>query len=328
MKIDIKYTGKILNLPASVAEFAPDASREELIVIIGLFSCAEYFDAFDKYIDIFAEKVGVGVERIMKALSFWADKGVISLEGGLDIGIGTSSRAFPTYTGEQIKKFTEKNESVRSLFFASQRVLGKEFNTSDHNQIIFLKEFYHFSDNYIILLLSFCKELEKTSWASIKSTAKYLYEEGIDTFAELQKHLAGRQDKDSLEYKLRELFDIGKRDFKRTEKEIFDKWIRDCVDFDLIRHAYDLMIKAIGDGQKSSLKYCARTVENWLRAGITTAGEAKRKYPIQAREMSFEVDDFFEAALSRSYGAGGSVSGGNINGNINNVENTKKGDKK
>ena len=150
MKINIKYTGKILNLPASVAEFAPDASREELIVIIGLFSCTEYFDAFDKYIDIFAEKVGVGVERIMKALSFWADKGVISLEGGLDIGIGTSSRAFPTYTGEQIKKFTEKNESVRSLFFASQRVLGKEFNTSDHNQIIFLKEFYHFSDNYII----------------------------------------------------------------------------------------------------------------------------------------------------------------------------------
>ena len=119
MKIDIKYTGKILNLPASVAEFAPDASREELIVIIGLFSCTEYFDAFDKYIDIFAEKVGIGVERIMKALSFWADKGVISLEGGLDIGIGTSSRAFPTYTGEQIKKFTEKNGYDANFFAMS-----------------------------------------------------------------------------------------------------------------------------------------------------------------------------------------------------------------
>ena len=54
MEINVKWTGKILNLPASVSDFAPDASREELIVIIGLFSCAEYFDAFDKYIDIFS----------------------------------------------------------------------------------------------------------------------------------------------------------------------------------------------------------------------------------------------------------------------------------
>lgn len=325
MEINVKWTGKILNLPASVSDFAPDASREELIVIIGLFSCAEYFDAFDKYIDIFSEKIGIGVERVMSALSFWADKGVISISGGLDIGIGSSSRAIPTYTGEQIKKFTEKNESIRSLFFASQKVLGKEFNTSDHNQIIFLKDFYHFSDNYILLLLSFCKEMESTSWASIKSTAKRLYEEGIDTFTELQKHLAGRQDKDSLEYKIRELFDIGKREFTGAEKPCFEKWIKDNIDFELIRHAYDLMINAIGSGQKSSAKYCYRTIENWLRAGITTASEAKKKYPIQKREMSFDVDDFFEAALSRSYGKNGGV--GNIS-NINNEENRKKGDKK
>ena len=81
MKIDIKYSGKILNLPSSVAEIAPDASREELLVIIELFSCVEYLGAFDKYVEIFSEKIGIGIERVKRALDFWAEKGVIALDG-------------------------------------------------------------------------------------------------------------------------------------------------------------------------------------------------------------------------------------------------------
>lgn len=325
MKIDIKYTGKILNLPASVAEFAPDASREELIVIIGLFSCTEYFDTFDKYIDIFAEKVGIGVERIMKALSFWADKGVISLEGELPADIAFS-RIDNILTGDQIKKFVENNESIRSLFFASQKILAREFNSYDHEQIIKIKEFYRFSDNYILLLLSFCKDIEKTSWASIKSTAKYFYEEGIDTFNELQKHLANRHDKNSLEFKIRELFDIGMREFTKSEKHFFDKWIKDNIDFELIQHAYNLMISNTKNGQNSSLKYCWRTVENWLRAGINTASEVKKKFPIIKQESTYDVDDFFEAALARSYEKISATNSNIINSN--NEGNGKKGDKK
>ena len=134
MEINVKWTGKILNLPASVSDFAPDASREELIVIIGLFSCAEYFDAFDKYIDVFSEKIGIGVERVMSALSFWADKGVISLEGELPADIAFS-RIDNILTGDQIKKFVENNESIRSLFFASQKILAREFNLN--NTVLF-----------------------------------------------------------------------------------------------------------------------------------------------------------------------------------------------
>ena len=109
MKIDVKYFGKIINLPASVAEIAPDASREELVVIIGLFSSFEYLNAFDKYIEVFSERIGIGIDRVKRALSFWADKGVISIEGAIeDTHIISASTGVPTYTGAQIAKFVEK----------------------------------------------------------------------------------------------------------------------------------------------------------------------------------------------------------------------------
>lgn len=302
MKIDVKYSSKIINLPASVAEFAPDASREELVVIIGLFSSFEYLGAFDKYIEVFSEKIGIGVERVKKALYFWADKGVISIEGAIDdTHISSASSSVPTYTGAQIAKFVEKNEDIRSLFLACQAILGKDFNTADHNNIIYLKDYYRFTNEYIMLLLACCVEIGKTNWAYIRKLSHSLYEDGIDTYTELEAHFENRRNKETLEYKIRELFGFGKRELSKKEMEKIGRWICDELDIDFIRLAYEITVDKTG---KASLAYCAKIIENWLSNGIKTASDAKRHEmdrSSRAGESSFDTDDFFEAALRRSY---------------------------
>ncbi len=303
MKINVKYSGKIINLPSGVAEFAPEASREELAVIISLFSDIEVLSDFDKYISVFSEKLGIGIERIQRALKFWAEKGVIEIEGMDESKMISSSNSIPTYTGAQIAKFIEKNEDIRSLFIACQAILGKDFNTSDHNHIIFLRDFYHFGDQFILLLLAHCKDLDKANWAYIKKTAQNLYDEGIDTYTALEAHFADRKDKSTLEYKIRELFGIGRRELSKTEKEKVDKWISQNLDIEFIRLAYNLTIDKTG---KPSLAYCAKIVENWLCNGIRTAKDAEAlENGKTAHESSFDTNDFFEAALQRSYKKGG-----------------------
>ena len=47
MKIEIKYSGSILNLPAKVVDLASRASENELRVILGIFGFLPYFDSFD-----------------------------------------------------------------------------------------------------------------------------------------------------------------------------------------------------------------------------------------------------------------------------------------
>lgn len=303
MKINVKYSGKIINLPSGVAEFAPEASREELAVIIALFSDIEVLSDFDKYISVFSERLGIGIERIQKALKFWAEKGVIEIEGMDESKMISSSNSMPTYTGAQIANFIEKNEDIRSLFIACQAILGKDFNTSDHNHIIFLRDFYRFGDQFILLLLAHCNGLDKANWAYIKKTAQALYDEGIDTYSALEAHFADRKNKSTLEYKIRELFGIGRRELSKTEKEKIDKWISQKLDIEFIRLAYDLTVDKTG---KPSLAYCAKIVENWLCNGIRTVKDAKMLDGARVGgESSFETNDFFEAALQRSYKKGG-----------------------
>ncbi|MBO5374103.1 MAG: DnaD domain protein, partial [Clostridia bacterium] len=269
MKIEVKYSGKIINLPSSVAKFMAEASREDLSVIIGIYACQDMLGAFDKYITKFSESIGVGAEKVQKSLDFWAKRGVISIEGEISsTHITSASSSVPTYSGDQIAKFVEKNEDIRSLFLACQAILGKDFGTHDFNNVIYLKDTFRFSNEYIMLLLAHCKDLDKASWAYIRKTAQNLYDEGIDTYIRLEAHFADRKNKNSLEYKIRELFGIGKRELSKTERDKIERWLELELDIELIRIAYDITIDKTG---KLSLAYCAKIIENWLSCGIKTA---------------------------------------------------------
>ena len=303
MKIEVKYSGKIINMPSLVAEHMAEASHDDLCVIIGIYACQEMLDAFDKYIVKFSESIGIGIDRIQKSLAFWAKVGAISVEGSYEgsAPMASASSTVPTYTGTQIAKFVEKNGDIRSLFMACQAVLGKEFGTHDHNNVIYLRDNFHFSDEYILLLLAHCKDVEKTAWAYIRKTAQCLYDEGIDTYTRLEAHFADRKNKNSLEYKLRDLFGIGRRELSRKEKEHFEKWIELALEIELVKFAYDITVDKTG---KASIPYCAKVIDNWLSSGIKTykdafTSEEETKKGISS--SSFDTNDFFEAALKRSY---------------------------
>ena len=303
MKIEIKYSGKIINLPFSVAQASLDASKEDLCVIINLFTYPDYLSSFDKFINDFSEKIGIGVDKIIKSLRYWEKQGVIFIDGEIPQyeEISSASASVPTYTGAQIAKFVEKNDDIGSLFYTCQAILGKDFNSHDHNNEILLKSYYKFSNEYIMLLLAHCKELDKANWAYIRKTAKALYDEGIDTYKSLEAHFSDRKNKSTLEYKIRNLFGIGTREFSKSEKEKIDKWTSANISIDFIKKAYDITVDKTG---KISVAYCAKIIENWLSCGIKTVEDvenSEKERISKAQASSFETNDFFEAALRRSY---------------------------
>ncbi len=305
MKIEIKYTGSIINLPSRVADLAPTVSKEDLQVIICLFNYMEYFADFDACIPQIAERLVVSCEDVKNSLSFWAKAGVIAIDGieQIDANMVTQSKGniTPTYTGTQIEAYMAKNKRTAELFKECQSVLGKSFNTHDFNNVINLKQYYKFSSAYILLLLAHCADIGKTNWAYIRKLASEFYDNGIDTYKKLEKHFADRKNEKSLEYKIRKLFGIGEREFIKTERAVFDKWLENEISFDLIELAYEITIEKTG---KSSPRYASKIIENWISSGIKTVEEAKeaqQKYKSKQREETFDADDFFEAALKRSY---------------------------
>ena len=301
MKITINYTGGIVNLPAAVTEFTSSATKEDLCFIINLFACPQYLECFDSAIESFSKRTGLSESDILKSLAFWNKAEVIRVEGMKDYTpiISVSNRV-PSYSGAQIKKFMEENGKIASLFDACQNIMGKSFTPVDFNNIIYLKDYLRLSDDYIMLLIAHCVESEKGSWAYIRKTAKNLYEDGIYSYEELERHFADRKDKQSLEYKIRSIFGIGMRELSKMENEKIKLWISAELPEELLRRAYDITVNKTG---KISIAYASRIIENWISLGYKTLEEVDANEKKRSRKLSmssFDTDDFFEAALARS----------------------------
>ena len=103
------------------------------------------------------------------------------------------------------------------------------------------------------------------------------------------------------------MFGFGARELTKTEKEMFSKWTQTYgYDLDIIRIAYDIMINSI---QKPVPKYADKIIEKWYSEGLRTLSDIenyennKKDAPKDNGEVqkSYEIDDFFDAALKRSF---------------------------
>ncbi len=308
MKIEIKYYGSIISLPSAVADAAPRASKIDLQVITVLFGYAGYFSCFEECIPLIADKLTISSQDVLDSLLFWAENGVLTIENASDFEtkmVGSTSSQAPSYTGKQVEKFIERNSDSRELFDECQRILGKDFTKRDYDNLMYLKETYNFSNEYIMLLLYHCVQIEKTNWAYIKKLAGDLYDRGITTYQSLSDHFKDRENANSLEYKVRRLFGFGDAEFTPKQRGIFEKWVESKVSFELIKYAYEISVDA---GVKASMPYVAKIIENWLSNGIKTVSQAKeaqeqysKRQKSKGKPSYGDADDFFEAALARSY---------------------------
>jgi DnaD/phage-associated family protein len=306
MKISIKYSGGIINLPDTVTSHLSEAGEAELKVILGISLFSRYFNDFEGALPLLPKKLDLSLNEITGALKFWQGAGVLSIDGAIEPSASTVNAVFartnekPSYTGEQILRMVEKNPDFRMLADCAIGVLGKDFTPTDYNSLLEIKEFYGFSDEYILMLLQHCVESDKASWAYIRKTSKILYDEGVDTYEKLESHLAARRNKHSYEYKIRKLFGIGQREFTKRERTYFDKWVELKHSYDLVKRAYEI---SIDNGKGTSWSYIGKILENWHTQGIKTVEDAEKSlasYKTKVTESSFDADEFFEAALKRS----------------------------
>ena len=308
MKIEIKYTGGILNLPSRVADLVLTANEEQLRVLLVLCGNPQYLNDIEPYFTTLSQRLDMGVGEIKECIAFWVKNEILTADG-LDVEIKADSspdiqmqNREPTYTGRQILSYVEKNKDFSALCKECQTVLGKSFTAQDYNNVMQLKNYFKFSDEYILLLLEHCVDIEKSSWAYIRKTAANLYDEGVSSYSKLEAHFAARRNKRSLEYKIRKLFGIGDREFTKTEKGHIEKWIDLKTPIEIITRAYEITVEKTG---KVSYSYMAKILDNWHIAGIKTVEDVEKSLTdYQSKQKlsmsTFDTDDFFEAALKRS----------------------------
>ncbi len=197
---------------------------------------------------------------------------------------------------------------VGDLLVSCQQYMGKMFNIAEVEIVVGLLDYLHLDSAYILLLFSHCQKMEKKSLRYIEKLAIGLFDDGIMDYEELDAHLQAIEDASKIEKQLRRLFGTGRRALTAKEKDAFSKWGGKWkMPYELIEKAYEITVENTGG---ASVAYCNAVLEKWYQSGYTTLEQvngAITQYRhdrdgAKDQKGSFETDDFFEAALRRSYG--------------------------
>ena len=326
MKITPVYRNRILSLPAeAVSERLSSASKDELKVLLSVFAEPE-FEPAER-----AAALDLTENAFLRALEAWESAGVLLADGGPDASRPAAEQltltgevekkpdtksaskrkvllrqTLPTYTADELSEAVEKTDGCAELIDSCQQILGRIFNTAETSVIVGLLDHLRLTPEYILLLCSHAASIHKTSIRYVEKMAVEFYDRDISTYGALEEELARREAALGLETFVRETFGTGSRSLIKKEREMIDRWANTFgYSREMIAKAYEVTVTRTG---KASMDYANAVLENWFAAGYKTPdevdqAEASRQKNGEGRPdgSSFGTDEFFEAALRRSY---------------------------
>ena len=318
-KVHTTYKNK--KLKADVLESVKNADEEDLRVLLAtvlLESTSE--DGEVKTGDI-CEALGIGEEEFAASLKYWRGAGLLAVpkkktaekekeekekpkvqsahkDGKVD------KETMPTYTTEELTALMKKRKITADFIGDASRVYGKMFNQHEIEIIVRMIDYIGLDGECVLLLLSYYSKQKKTL-RYIEKVALTFYDEGISTAKELQQKLVAMERRDAVEGKIRAMFGMNNRALTTKEKKYIASWVEKMnFSVEMIRLAYD---KTVDITHEPSPAYANGILERWFADGIDTpekvaeADERREEGKRGQVERSFDSNDFFEAALRRSY---------------------------
>ena len=276
-----------------------------------------------------AARLSVSAEETMCALAFWHGAGVIA-PSTADKPAASEPSATPTPQKKPLRSEDRlptysaatraeiiSEKSLASFIEVCQETYGKVFSDMDVNIVIGLHEHLALETDTICLLIAFCTEHGHKPMRYIEKVAFSLYEQGITTTEALTAYIEKKHRTESREGHLRRLFGIGDRALSSKEEAAFMRWCEEYgYDDAVIGIAFDMTVNKTG---KASIPYADKLISGWNTAGCKTAADVEAHLEQESKSrpqaatgksksagkkvaQSFDIDDFFAAALERSYG--------------------------
>ena len=332
MKIIPNYKNSVAVIPSRVIDCINDATGDDMAVLIAALRDGPGFDPV-----LTCDELGIDEGTLFDALSFWEERGIISIRerGGRkrserSVPFGKKNKTAPdkaedkkkesyyvaletpSRTAEELAERLEANPNLKGWIDHLSKTLGKPLTRAQINTLVAQIDHMSLETEYVLLLSEHAKKIGCNSFHSIEKKMTEIYDKGINTYSALVEELAAIEKEHDFEGVVRKMFGIGQRSLTEKEKKIIRTWAVEWkVEEPLLKEAYEITVNATNE---PSFPYANAVLENWRAHGVMTAEDAKkfqsessgkgRKKKGQSESgtlSSFDTDDFFEAALKRSY---------------------------
>ena len=222
-------------------------------------------------------------------------------------GGAVSHSSIMAYDSAELAEILETRKSLTLFVNEAQRVLGKTINYYDTSLLIGIIDQLGFDEEAVLAILAYAVRLKHATVRYAEKIALNFYDEGIVDSEAVIRRISKIEESAQTVAQIRVLFGIGSRGLSTAEKKLFTAWSeRLGYGIDVIRLAYDITIDTI---HEPAPKYTNTILERWYSEGLHTAADIEEYIKSQkalhsnakGHEKSYDVDDFFEASLKRSY---------------------------
>ncbi len=308
-------------LPGAVLTHCSGATAEQIKVLLWLasdLSLAEKPKQLAKLADCDAKAV-------KGAIQYWQRCGVLGADGEEALPVMAQAETaqtketvrrekiaradvLPQYTTTELADLLESRASVRVLVDESQRILGKMFHPAEINVLLGMLDYLGMSEECVLMLLAHCKKIGKTNLRAIEKYAIGLSDRGISDAAAMEEELRTLEALHSFEGEVRTLFGMKSRALTAKESKMLRAWVSYGYGIEMVRRAYELTVDATNE---PSMAYANAILERWNAEGVRTPEDVDAETREKADKKngngktllgnSFDTDDFFEAAIKRSF---------------------------
>lgn len=289
-------------LPLEIENKLPEMNETELrvLILVHAFAAKNASSAVEKEpLMNFLKLKGFDETVAANALSYLRGAGFI--DGSKHSAVKKAPVHSVHYEAPQLAKAIETSGEFAALRDFFEVRLNKLLNTSELAIVYSFMDSLRLSPDVIMLAGEYCIGENKASLRYIEKTLCDLCDKGITDYETAEKHFAGIKEYKSFEGRIKSLCGFGARALTKNETQIVGKWKNlTGVSFDVIELAYEKTIAAIN---KPSLSYMDRIIEGWRGAGLTTPDQiAAAERSGRPVDKSFDTDDFFRAAVSKTRG--------------------------
>ncbi len=293
------------------------AKKFDLKVLCLLADSEQYRSG--KYISNIAKELSAEEHDVESSIAFWNGAGIITLSDGNEPAKVADKPAkkeesrsprrvkvseLPQYTSAELNELLTHHNQVVGLVDECQNILGKIFTASDIKVLMGLVDYLGLDNDYILVLMHYAARKEMKSMRYIEKIAVSCLDDGYTDAVVLQNALCEREEREALEYKIKNIFGAGDRKLSSKEKKCIEAWVTTYqFAVEIIEKAYDI---TIGATNKPSIPYAHAILERWYNDGLKTIDDInaalnKRELEKGGEGSSFDIDEFFNAALDRSY---------------------------
>lgn len=295
-----------------IDSYMKEANGEYVKIYLFLLRCLGQQNA-ELSVSLIADRLDHTEKDIRRALSYWQDKGLLSLEydeknalrgicllnPGDDTSSGNCCLTLPAksaeapkltsesaveYSSEQLQSFRE-NEEIRELLFIAERYLGHTLSYTDMQSIIYWYDGLSLSTDLIEYLIAYCVD---KGHSSIHYMNKVALNWAANHFRTVEEARQSASIHSQAYYAVMKAFGISGRSLASSETAFIEKWTKEyAFTLDIITEACKRTILNI---HKPNFEYADTILTSWRKHGIHHLEDITRLDARHAKEKTSRAD--------------------------------------